>query len=125
MSTRDRRRRGRSGPVPRGSEGAGPHSLAAALEAVRAEVAPQTLLAAVQEAWPEVAGDLAAAQGDPVAERDGVVTVACRSATWAQELDLMSPHLVARLGERLDSSPFSEGVRGLRFTADAARRDPG
>jgi len=103
----------------------GPRPLAAALEAVRAEVAPLALLAAVQEAWPEVAGDLAAAQGDPVAERNGVVTVACRSATWAQELDLMSPHLVAKLGERLESGPFSEALSGLRFTADAARGDPG
>jgi len=116
-------RRGRRGQVRQGGEGAGPRPLAAALEAVRAEVAPLTLLAAVQEAWPEVAGDLAAAQGDPVAERGGVVTVACRSATWAQELDLMSPHLVARLGESLESGPFSGGLQGLRFTADAARGD--
>ncbi|MEJ7875909.1 MAG: DUF721 domain-containing protein [Solirubrobacterales bacterium] len=121
MSAR-RRRRGESGPDRPGGA-SGPRSLAAALEAVRAEVAPLTLLAAVQEAWPEVAGDLAAAQGDPVAERNGVVTVACRSSTWAQELDLMSPHLLRTLGERLESGPFSEGLKGLRFTADAARGD--
>ncbi len=101
-----------------------PRSLAAALEAVRAEVAPQTLLAAVQEAWPEVAGDLVAAQGDPVAERGGVVTVACRTATWAQELDLMSPVLFSKLAERLAAGPFEDALSGLRFTADAARTDP-
>jgi predicted nucleic acid-binding Zn ribbon protein len=86
-------------------------------------VAPQTLLAAVQEAWPEAAGSLVAAQGDPVGERGGVVTVACRSSTWAQELDLMSPVLLEKLREALDPSPFAEGLEGLRFTADAARGD--
>jgi len=108
------RRRGEKGP---------PRSLAGALEAVRAEVSPQTLLAAVQEAWPDAAGRLAAAQGDPVAERNGVVTIACRSATWAQELDLMSPILAEKLGERLESGPFADALLGLRFTAAAARGD--
>ena len=110
------RRRGEQGP---------PRSLAAALSAVRSEVAPQTLLAAVQEAWPAAAGSLAAAQGDPVAERGGVVTIACRSATWAQELDLMSPDLVEKLREALAESGQSEGLEGLRFTADGARMDRG
>ena len=111
-----RRRRGEKGP---------PRPLGAALEAVRAEVSPQTLLAAVQEAWPSAAGDLAAAQGDPVSERNGIVTVACRSATWAQELDLMSPILAKKVGERLESGPFAEAFNGLRFTAAAARGDAG
>jgi predicted nucleic acid-binding Zn ribbon protein len=101
----------------------GPRSLAAALESVRSEVAPLTLLAAVQEAWPGVAGALAASQGDPVSERAGVVTVACRSSTWAQELDLMSPVLVEKLSAALAGGPFEEALSGLRFTADAARRD--
>lgn len=108
------RRRGEQGP---------PRSLGAALQAVRSEVAPQTLLAAVQEAWPDAAGSLAAAQGDPVAERAGVVTIACRSATWAQELDLMAPVLAERLGERLRSGPHADDFQGLRFTAAAARHD--
>ena len=110
------RRRGEQGP---------PRSLAAALEAVRSEVAPQTLLAAVQETWPAAVGSLVTRQGDPVAERGGVVTVACRSATWAQELDLMSPVLVEKLREGLAGSGHSEGFEGLRFTADGARADRG
>ncbi len=109
------RRRGEQGP---------PRSLASALEELRGEVAPQTLLAAVQEAWPGAAGALAAAQGEPVAERAGTVTVACRSATWAQELDLMSPVLVEKLTAQLADGPFAEALAGLRFTADAARSDP-
>ena len=108
---------------PRRGEQGPPRSLAAALEAVRSEVAPQTLLAAVQEAWPAAAGSLAAAQGDPVNERDGVVTIACRSATWAQELDLMGPVLLEKLRDGLDSEAYGEALQGLRFTADGARGD--
>lgn len=106
-----------------GARKSSPRSLAAALEAVRAEVAPLTLLAAVQEGWPRVAGPVAAAQAEPVSERDGLVMIACRSAVWAQELDLMQPELIARLAETLESGPFAGRLSGLRFTADAARRD--
>ena len=100
-----------------------PHPLAAALDAVRADVAPLTLLAAVQEAWSAVAGKTVAAQADPVTEKGGVVTIACRSATWAQELDLMQVELLERLRERLDGGPFEGVLEGLRFSADAARGD--
>jgi predicted nucleic acid-binding Zn ribbon protein len=100
-----------------------PHPLAAALDAVRADVAPLTLLAAVQGAWSEVAGGPAAVQAEPVAERNGIVTVACRSATWAQELDLMQTELLKRLRERLEGGPFEAALEGLRFSADAARGD--
>jgi predicted nucleic acid-binding Zn ribbon protein len=36
-----------------------------------------------------------------VSERDGVVTVACASAVWAQELDLLSERVLERLTEEL------------------------
>jgi len=78
----------------------------------------------VQSAWAEAAGPGVAAEADPVAERDGVVTVACRSATWAQELDLLQTALLARLEEvlvRRQPTPPLPALRGLRFTADAAR----
>ena len=100
-----------------------PHPLASALDAVRAEVAPLTLLASVQEAWPEVAGATVAAQAQPVTERSGVVSVACRSATWAQELDLMPIELLGRLRQQLAGGPFAEALEGLRFDAGAARHD--
>jgi predicted nucleic acid-binding Zn ribbon protein len=54
-----------------------------------------------------------------VAERDGVITIACRSATWAAELDLMQTKLV----ERLNGLLSERRVEGLRFTADAARHE--
>lgn len=101
----------------------GPRSLGDALRGVRGALAPATLLGAVQEAWPAAAGDLVAAQADPVAEREGVVTVACRSATWAQELDLMQTELLERLREEVAGGGFEGGLQGLRFTADAARHD--
>lgn len=99
-----------------------PRTLGAALGAVRTETAPATPLAAVQGAWPSVAGRAIAAQAEPVGERAGVVTVACRSATWAQELDLLAPTLLERLNEAL-AAVGSPAVERLRFTADAARHD--
>jgi predicted nucleic acid-binding Zn ribbon protein len=79
------------------------------------------VLGAVQGLWAEVAGAAVAAQAAPVAEREGVVTIACRSAVWAQELDLLGGELLRRLNEALptDRGPIS----GLRFTADAARHE--
>jgi predicted nucleic acid-binding Zn ribbon protein len=53
-----------------------------------------------------------------VAERDGVITVACASAVWAQELDLLSERVVERLNERLGR----HAVRGLRPQARPAPR---
>src|SRR3954454_22270119 len=82
----------------------GPRPLSNALENVLPDVAPATLLAQVQAAWSEVAGSRMAAAAQPVAERDGVVTVACESGVWAQELDLLAPDLLTRL----------EGLLGAR-----------
>jgi predicted nucleic acid-binding Zn ribbon protein len=48
-----------------------------------------------------------------VAERDGVVTVACRSAVWAQELELMSE----AVRERLNAALGRPAVRRLRASA--------
>jgi predicted nucleic acid-binding Zn ribbon protein len=94
-----------------------PRPAADALRGVLSEAAPATLLAAVQRAWPSTVGAGIAAQAEPVAEREGVVTVACRTATWANELDLMQE----RLRKRLNAALEGQEVRALRFTADAAR----
>jgi predicted nucleic acid-binding Zn ribbon protein len=68
--------------------------------------APRTGLAAAQTVWPELVGDAIAAAAEPVDERDGVLTIRCQSATWAQELSLMETELLARLHDRLgDRSP--------------------
>jgi predicted nucleic acid-binding Zn ribbon protein len=97
-----------------------PRPIGGAFRRLVSDSAPQTLLAAVQAAWLEAAGETVARQAEPVAERDAEVTVACRSATWAQELDLLQDLLLERLNERLGS----ERVQRLRFTADASRHQP-
>jgi predicted nucleic acid-binding Zn ribbon protein len=92
----------------------GPRPLSAVLEQVVRAAAPATLLAEVQTAWPEIAGRSLAASAAPVAERDGIVTVACESAVWAAELELLAPDLVARLNARADVDHAAR-VTGLRF----------
>ena len=99
-----------------------PRTLGSALARARARAQPRTLLAAVQSAWPKAAGGRVAAEARPVAEREGVVTIAGRSATWAQELDLLHEELRRRLNGVIGSSA-EEPVERLRFTADAARHE--
>jgi predicted nucleic acid-binding Zn ribbon protein len=91
----------------------GPRPFAPALERAADHLMPQTLLAEVQRAWPAVAGSRLTVAAEPVSERDGVVTVACGSAVWAQELDLLSERVVTALNERLGRP----AVRRLRAVA--------
>jgi predicted nucleic acid-binding Zn ribbon protein len=86
---------------------------------VLSDASPQTPLAAAQAVWRDACGDAIATEARPVTERDGMITVACRSATWASELNLMQAELLERLNDLLPERP----VRELRFTADAARFD--
>ena len=88
-----------------------PRPLAAALSEALPAARPPGLLAQVQSAWPELAGPALAAAAQPVSERDGVVTVACESAVWAQELELLAPDLQRGLGERIEGGR----VERLRF----------
>jgi predicted nucleic acid-binding Zn ribbon protein len=92
----------------------GPRRFGAAIEATTAELAPATLLARVQAVWPAVAGGVVADEAAPVSERSGEVRFECRSATWAQELDLLAPDLLGRLNEALDGAA-SGPVKALRF----------
>jgi len=79
-----------------------PRSIAGAIGAIREQVQPATPLAAVLAAWPEAVGERIANEAQPVSERDGVVTIACRAATWAQELDLLADELLERLRARAE-----------------------
>lgn len=108
-----RRRRGRPAS---GSMGAAPVSVGDIVGEVSRELAPPTVLAAVQAAWPRAAGPAAAAEASPVSERDGIVTIACHSAVWAQELEMLKEPLLAKL------QPLVEPARivGLKFTAGGA-----
>ncbi len=80
-----------------------PRSLGLALERVRDELAPRTLLAEVQQVWPATVGQAIASEAQPSAERGGVLTISCSAAVWAQELDLMAPAILERLNEVLSS----------------------
>ncbi len=81
-----------------------PRPISTALGALTATLAPATTLARVQEIWEGAAGPAIAAAASPTAERDGILTVTCAAAVWAQELDLMAgeliPNLNAALGEQ-------------------------
>ncbi|MGO9488953.1 MAG: DciA family protein [Solirubrobacteraceae bacterium] len=87
-----------------------PRTIADALARLTAAIAPATSLARVQEIWGTAAGPAIASASRPVAERDGLLTVACEAAVWAQELDLMGPEIVARVNAALGE----ETIRELR-----------
>jgi predicted nucleic acid-binding Zn ribbon protein len=87
-----------------------PRPLAAALAQLTGALAPASTLARVQEVWEGAVGPAIAASARPTAERDGVLTVKCEAAVWAQELDLMAGALIPRLNAALGS----DGVRELR-----------
>jgi predicted nucleic acid-binding Zn ribbon protein len=95
-----------------------PRPLSHALDRLTADLAPATLLAEVQRAWPGAAGEAFAAHSQPWSERDGEVIVACPEAVRAQELDLMSELVVERLNEALGRP----AVRRLRIQARPAPR---
>jgi predicted nucleic acid-binding Zn ribbon protein len=105
-----------------------PRPLAEALKGVARDASPTTLTAAVQAAWPEIAGPSLAAAAQPVSDRDGVVTIACESSVWAQELELLGPDLLERLNTALGSVPGAPPdhprVAKLRFVVGSVPNHP-
>ena len=97
-----------------------PRPISEAIGAALEGTGPATLLAAVQSAWASAVGEAIAREAAPVSERDGVVTVACGSATWAQELDLLRGRILAQIRAEL---PAPEALAGLRFTASGEPGD--
>jgi predicted nucleic acid-binding Zn ribbon protein len=93
-----------------------PRPLAQAVAQVRASLTPPTLLARAQSCWAEAAGEAVAEQAVPVSERGGVITIACRSATWASELNLLAESLLASLNEALaEGVDGASGAKALKF----------
>ena len=80
-----------------------PRQFALAVDEVRDRLAPETLLADVQRAWPAAVGEAIAAEAQPIAERGGALTISCSASVWAQELDLMAPAILERLNQALQS----------------------
>jgi predicted nucleic acid-binding Zn ribbon protein len=98
-----------------------PRPIGAALAGVVEELAPATTLARVQGVWTAVAGEAVAREAEPVSEREGVVTIACGSSVWAQEIELLSRDLVERLNEALGGSADAPPIRSLRVTSTRPR----
>jgi predicted nucleic acid-binding Zn ribbon protein len=78
-----------------------PRPFSLALGALAERLAPATILARVQGIWEQTAGEAVSRACHPTAERDGVLTVTCSEAVWAQELDLMGSEVVLRLNDAL------------------------
>jgi predicted nucleic acid-binding Zn ribbon protein len=85
-----------------------PRLLAGALSELTTGLAPATPLARIQEVWDQAAGPAIAAASRPVAEREGVVTVACEAAVWAAELELLTGELLPRLNGLLGDGAVRE-----------------
>ena len=96
-----------------------PRPLSLAIDQIRDQLAPQTLLAQVQRAWPEAVGESIAREARPVGERGGTLTISCSASVWAQELDLMGPAIIERLNSLLRSGEVSR----LRCVAVPPRDD--
>jgi predicted nucleic acid-binding Zn ribbon protein len=94
-----------------------PRPIGVALAALGERLEPASTLAATQRHWDEVVGLTIATHARPVAERSGVLDVACGEAVWAAELELMGPELIDALNKKLGAGK----LRSLRVRADAAR----
>jgi predicted nucleic acid-binding Zn ribbon protein len=94
-----------------------PRRVGASIGALTDQLAPRTALADAQRAWPRAAGAAMAKYAVPTAERGGTLTITCQSSTWAQELDLMAPELIAKL-----NATVGEGrITALRCVAARSR----
>jgi predicted nucleic acid-binding Zn ribbon protein len=87
-----------------------PRPLSHALERLTGTLAPASTLARVQEVWEDAVGPAIADAARPTAEREGVLTVACAAAVWAQELNLMVEVVLVRLNAAMGA----EQIRELR-----------
>ncbi|TMK39169.1 MAG: DUF721 domain-containing protein [Actinobacteria bacterium] len=87
-----------------------PRPVRLALERVTSRLQPPSVLGEIQRVWEQAVGPAVAAEARPTAERDGVLTVSCRSAVWGQELELMAPQLIEQINQRMGA----RRVRSLR-----------
>ena len=105
---RKRLRRRRSGAQE-------PRPIAVAAGELAASLVPPTALASIQQRWEEAVGPDLAAHAEPVAERNGTVTINCRDAVWAAELELQSRTLMERLSHTLEVAGEAREIKTCRF----------
>ncbi|MCW3018098.1 MAG: hypothetical protein JWN10_406 [Solirubrobacterales bacterium] len=89
---------------------AAPRPLSDALQRLTGALAPASTLARVQEVWDDAVGPAIAEAARPTGEHDGVLTVVCAAAVWAQELNLMAEVVLGRLNAAMGA----EQIRELR-----------
>jgi predicted nucleic acid-binding Zn ribbon protein len=94
-----------------------PRPLGLALATLNARLEPASTLAAIQGSWGAVVGEAIAQRAQPIAERSGVLEIACEDAVWAAELELMGPQIVVALNDAVGGAE----LRSVRVRADAAR----
>jgi predicted nucleic acid-binding Zn ribbon protein len=87
-----------------------PRPVSIPVEALTNALAPTHPLARVQRVWLSAVGVAVAREAEPVAVHGETLTVGCRSAVWAQELDLMSPELLEALNREL-GAPLLDRLR--------------
>lgn len=84
-----------------------PRQVGPAVDRLRDQLAPQTLLSEVQRVWPAAVGSDIAGHAQPTGERGGVLVVSCAASVWAQELDLLAPVILERLNDALGDQRLS------------------
>lgn len=71
-----------------------------------------TFLVSLHKSWPDIAGPVLSAKATPARFRNGLLTIAVRNHSWAQELQLCKPALLAKIAAATGpGSPVSD----LRF----------
>lgn len=71
-------------------------------------IAPSDPFSRISAVWPKAVGESIAREASPTSLRGGVLTVACRSGVWAQELTLMSRSLTGKLNDALEEELITE-----------------
>lgn len=74
-----------------------PKPIGGPLDRLTADLAPATPLARIQAVWPNAVGDRISAACDPEDEQEGILTVSCESAVWAQQLTMMQSEILDKL----------------------------
>ncbi len=73
------------------------------------------LLVSLRKRWPEIAGPLVSRNALPVSLRNGVLTIAVRNHSWAQELRMSGTTVLERIRETMGERV---PVGDIRFTVD-------
>lgn len=94
-----------------------PKLIADSVTSLVGTVAPLTVLARVQVIWKAAVGEAIAREAEPVFERAGILSIACRSSVWANEIELLSNQLITKINEELKS----QSVSSLRIKIDPDR----